>query len=426
VSGALSGGAARARPKAAVVLTGAELLDGRLRDANGTYLAAELTRAGFGVDAIVVCPDDHAAIVAHLRHLLARGAQAIVTSGGLGTTHDDVTMAAVADSLGLPLVEDQEAWVMVQERIQGVAQRRHVDAATLLEPARRQALLPRGARLIPPAGLAPGALVDAGEATVVVLPGPPPELQAMWPAALIHLRERCSPVAPQVTVLRLYGVGEMQVQPLLEPFIGEPSLDVAITASLGEITVKAAAWDPAGRRRAAALREALAAALPVYSAAGHTIDELLAKRLRAGGATVATAESCTGGMLGGRLTSLAGSSDYFLGGVVSYANSVKQDVLGVAGELLDQHGAVSEPVAAAMAQGVRRITGATYGLSTTGVAGPGGGTPAKPVGLVYLACADAEGVVAERQLFPGDRDAVRLWTVVAALHLLRRRLETSS
>jgi nicotinamide-nucleotide amidase len=426
VSGAPSGSGAQARPKAAVVLTGAELLDGRLRDANGTYLAAELTRAGFSVDAIVVCPDDHATIVAHLRHLLAGGARAIVTSGGLGTTHDDVTMAAVAGALGLPLVEDPEAWVMVQERVRGVAERRHFDAAALLEQARKQALLPQGALLIPPAGLAPGALVDAGNASVVVLPGPPTELQAMWPAGLIHLRDRCSPVAPRVTLLRLYGVGEMQVQPLLEPFTSDPALDVAITASLGEISVRVAAWDEAGRRRAASLREALAAALPVYSADGHTVDELLARQLRARGATVAAAESCTGGLLGGRFTSLSGSSDYFVGSVVSYANSVKHDVLGVAGELLDEHGAVSEQVAAAMAQGVRRLTGATYGLSTTGIAGPGGGTPAKPVGLVYLACADAGGVVVEQQRFPGDRDAVRLWTVVAALHLLRRRLEASS
>jgi nicotinamide-nucleotide amidase len=408
---------------AAVILTGAELLDGRLQDANGGFLAAELTRAGYRVDCVVVSPDDRATIVAHLRHVLSRGAQVVVTSGGLGTTHDDVTMEAVAEVLGRALQEDPDAWVMVQERLQGVAERRHLDVSRLLEPSRKQALLPPGARPIPPAGLAPGAIADTDEATIVVLPGPPAELKAMWPAALAHLGQRWSPVPAQITVLRIYGVGEMQVQPLLEPFTSDRSLDVAITASLGEITVRAAAWDAAGRRRAASLREALTAGLPVYSADGRTLDELLAQRLRDRAATVAAAESCTGGLLGGRITSLAGSSDYFLGGVVSYANSVKHDVLGVPAELLDTFGAVSREVAAAMARGVQQLTGATYGLSVTGVAGPDGGTPAKPVGLVYLACADDAGVVTEEQHFPGDRDAIRRWAVAAALHLLRRRLE---
>jgi nicotinamide-nucleotide amidase len=295
----------------------------------------------------------------------------------------------------------------------------------MLESARRQALLPRGARTIPPAGLAPGALADADEATIVVLPGPPPELKAMWPPALVHLRERWSPSPPQITTLRLYGVGEMQVQPPLEPFTDDPSLDVAITASLGEITVRASAWDEAGRRQAASLRDALTAALPVFSADGRTVDDLVAERLRARDATVAAAESCTGGLLGGRFTALAGSSDYYLGGVVSYVNSVKRDILGVPAELLDAVGAVSPEVAAAMAQGVRCLTGATFGLSVTGIAGPDGGTRAKPVGLVYFGCADEAGVVTREQIFPGDRDAIRRWAVVAALHLLRRRMEAS-
>ena len=417
--------AASGPPSAAVILTGAELLDGRLADANGMFLAAELTRAGFRVDAVVVSPDDRATIVAHLRHVLARGARVVVTSGGLGTTHDDVTMESVAEVLGRPLEEDPEAWVMVQQRVRVVAERRHLEASTMLESARRQALLPHGARTIPPAGLAPGVIADAEAATIVVLPGPPPELIAMWPEALAHLRERWSPSPPDVTTLRLYGVGEMQVQPLLEPFTDDPSLDMAITASLGEITVRASASSEAGRQQAASLRDALTAALPVFSADGRSVDVLLADRLRDRGATVAAAESCTGGLLGGRFTALAGSSDYYLGGVVSYANSVKRDVLGVPTELLETVGAVSPEAAAAMAQGVRRLTGATYGLSITGVAGPGGGTPEKPVGLVYLGCADAAGVVTRRQVFPGDRDAIRRWAVVAALHLLRRRLEAS-
>jgi nicotinamide-nucleotide amidase len=425
VTAAKAGDRPDARPSAAIILSGAELLDGRLRDANGVFLAAELTRAGFRVDAVVVSPDDRATIVAHVRHVLARGVRVVVTSGGLGTTHDDVTMEAAGEVLGRALEEDPEAWVMVQERVHIVAERRHIDVSTMLEPARRQAMLPRGARAIPPAGLAPGAIADTDQATIVVLPGPPTELKAMWPAALVHLQERWSPTPPEVAVLRVYGVGEMQFQPLLEPFADDPSLEVAITASAGEITVRAAAWDPVGRQRVATLCEALTAALRVFSTDGRTVDELLADRLRGLNATVAAAESCTGGLLGGRFTALAGSSDYYLGGVVSYADSVKRDVLGVPAELLDTVGAVSPQVAAAMAQGVRRLTGATYGLSVTGIAGPGGGTPAKPVGLVYLGCADDAGEVTGEQIFPGDRDAVRHWAVTAALHLLRRRLEAS-
>jgi nicotinamide-nucleotide amidase len=312
---------------------------------------------------------------------------------------------------------------MVQERVRGVAEQRHIDVAPMLGQARRQALLPRGARLLPAAGVAPGAWLETGGTVIVVLPGVPGELEAMWPPALEQLVARSRPAAPQVSTLRIYGVGEMQVVPVLEPFVGLEALDIGVTASFGEITVRATARGEEGRRTAAQLRGALAGALPVYSADGQTLDELLAERLRAAGTTVATAESCTGGLLGARLTDLAGSSDYFLGGVIGYANEVKVAALGVPEDLLAEHGAVSEAVALAMAAGVRRLAGATYGLSTTGVAGPGGGTPAKPVGLVFLGIAGPDGARAVAQRYPGDRDAVRRWAVNGALHLLRRFTE---
>jgi nicotinamide-nucleotide amidase len=199
-------------------------------------------------------------------------------------------------------------------------------------------------------------------------------------------------------------------------------LRLAITAASGEVTVVAGYG--AGDREAAAQADALAAALraagPVFATDDRRIEEIVADILRAGGATVAVAESCTGGLLGARLTELPGSSDYFLGGALVYADAVKRDLLGVPAALLQAHGAVSEPVAGAMAEGARTRLAATYGLSVTGVAGPGGATPGKPVGLVFIGCAGPGKTVVRRYEFPGDRPTVRAWSVVAALHLLRR------
>ena len=237
------------RPDACIVLTGAELLDGRVRDRNGAFLSASLVRYGFAVRSLVVLPDDRALITATVRRLLEDGPAVLVVSGGLGTTHDDVTMQAVADAAGMPLAEDAGAWKEVRERVRAVAERRRIEVEPMLAQARRQALLPRGAQVVPPFGIAPGARLEAGPTVIVVLPGVPGELEAMWPPVLAGLVERLRPEAPTVVTMRLFGVGEMQVVPVLQPFLERDQLDVAVTASWGEIS-----YGPRRAGRAAARR----------------------------------------------------------------------------------------------------------------------------------------------------------------------------
>jgi nicotinamide-nucleotide amidase len=311
---------------------------------------------------------------------------------------------------------------MVTATTQRVARRRGLAVDELLPAMARQALLPRGSRAIAPAGVAPGFTLRHGATAVVALPGVPWELEAMWPDVLRAMAAEAGVAPARRLVVRIYGWGEVQVAALLD----DPATDrlrLAITAADGEVTVTAGydAADPVAASQAGALAAALRAA-PVFSSDGRSIDLVVADLLRGRGATVAVAESCTGGLLGGRLTRLPGSSDYVLGGVLVYADAAKRELLAVPADLLAAQGAVSEPVAHAMAQGVRERLGATYGLSVTGIAGPGGATPDKPVGLVYTGCAGPGGTVVRRHEFPGDRSTVRAWSVASALHQLRRAL----
>jgi nicotinamide-nucleotide amidase len=405
---------------AAVLLTGSELLDGRTRDRNGHYLGGTLSRRGFRMTHIVLSPDDPDALRRDLAALLAEAPAALVVSGGLGTTHDDLTAATVAAVSGRELVSDPVALRMVTDSTRRVAARRGLAPDELLPEMARQAMLPRGARAIAPAGVAPGFVLRHEGTDIVALPGVPWEIEAMWPAVLETLAAGAGVAPPRTLSVRLYGWGEVQVAALLRDATTD-RLRVAITASAGEVTVSIG--QPADDAVASAQADALAAALaagPVFSHDGRTIDQLVADLLRSRGATVATAESCTGGLLGGRLTELPGSSDYVVGGAIVYADAAKRDLLGVPAELLRDHGAVSEPVARAMAEGARTRLGVTYALSLTGIAGPTGGTPGKPVGLVFIGCAGPGETVVRRHEFPGDRATVRAWSVVAALHLLRR------
>lgn len=413
-------------PSAVVILTGDELLQGRVRDTNGPFLTSSLVQHGYSVRRSLVVADDRAEIADALRSTLAAGVRLVVLSGGLGTTHDDLTMAAVGEALGRRLVRDEEAWELVRRQVERIARRRRLDRAGLLEQAERQAFLPEGARCVTPAGLAPGAVVTSGESTVVVLPGVPRELEAMWPPIVESLSADVR--RPTVRLVRLHGVGEMQLTSVLEEAAGDgvglgviadDGLDVGITAGDGEIAVRVAAYHSAADARAAALVRRLAERLPVFSADGRSLDEIVAEQLRCRRWTVAVAESCTAGLLGARLTRLPGSSDYFVGGVLSYSDELKRRLLSVPADTLRRHGAVSAPVAEAMAHGCRRLTGADVALAVTGIAGPGGGSADKPVGLVFLACAGPRHTKVVEQRFSGDREAVRAQSVTAALHLLR-------
>jgi competence/damage-inducible protein CinA-like protein len=377
------------------------------------------------VERVEVVGDDLGALVAAIRAALDGGVDLLCTSGGLGPTHDDLTMEAVAAATGRDLVLDPVALAMVEKRLRGYRR----TPGVWRQVAEKQAMLPAGATLLPPAGTAPGAALEHDGAIVVVLPGPPWELREMWEAVraeppLAALLARGGGASERV--LRAFAVPESRVLAALRPFDQDAweRLAVGICAKDAEleITVRSAAEDAwAADALEARLGEELGAAL--YSRDGATVDEVVARRLIAAGQTVAVAESCTGGGLGARLTALPGSSAYMLGGVISYSDDVKRGVLGVDPGLLRRHGAVSAPVAEGMAAGVRELIGSDWALSITGVAGPGGGTPEKPVGLVYVGLAGADGVATAEHRLRGDREAIRDRSAALALHALRIALE---
>lgn len=417
--------------RAGIVVTGTEVLTGRVADANGPWLAEALRARGVDVGQVVVVgdrPDDLRSALAHLRATC----DLVITTGGLGPTADDLTAEVVGDALGRPLRLDPDLRGRIAAIVAGFARARGWGADEALEAGTtKQAMVPEGAHVLEPTGTAPGLVVPptAGGPPVVVLPGPPRELRAMWPAAL---------AAPAV-VAALAGAEELRQETVR--IVGPPEAELAavlraheartdtdgleITTCLrdGELEVVtrlAPAAAPAYDDLVAALRTAFGER--VYSTDGSTLDEVLADGLRSRAATVVTAESCTGGLVAARLTELAGSSDYVLGGLVTYANEAKQSLLGVDEHLLATVGAVSEEVAVAMAHGARERLGATYGLSTTGVAGPGGGTETKPVGLVHVCVAWDGGHRHERLQLAGSRADVRTRTTTRLLHLLREEL----
>lgn len=356
---------------------------------------------------------------------LLDGHDLICISGGLGPTHDDLTMQAVAEATGRVLSVDPRALEMVRARslqIRG-------DAVVHRALHEKQASLPEGSVLLPPAGTAPGCVLRHGAATMVVLPGPPWELRTMWEAALAE------PVLAQVIararplderVLRVHAVPESALVAAIDGFDPDAwgRLTVGICARDGEleVTVRSA---PGDAWAADALEERIAAGVgdALFSRDGTTIDDVVADGLLAAGQTVAVAESCTGGGLGARLTARAGSSAYVLGGVISYADAAKVEMLGVDPRVIRRHGAVSVECAEQMALGARRRLGSDWALSITGIAGPGGGSEEKPVGLVYIALAGPSGAlryVEHRR--GGDREAIRERAVAGALHLLRHGL----
>jgi nicotinamide-nucleotide amidase len=415
------------RPRAAIVVTGSELVRGERDDRNGPFLAAELVRLGLEPERITIVgdrPDD-------LEQAFRQGfaADLCLVSGGLGPTHDDRTIELVARVAGRALALDEA----LEREIEGVSRmiadrlgRRYGDFTT---GVRKQATLPEGALSLGLAGTAPGVVLEANGCVVVVLPGPPRELRRLWPRALeTEPVRRVLDRAPsrERIVLRFFGTPESAVAEALADAGGDGNgVEVTICAREFEIHVDLVV-EPGADERAAAisgsLREQLARYL--FSEDERTIGEIALDLCRARGLTLATAESCTGGMVAARLTSVPGSSDVFVGGVVAYANAVKASELGVAQEVLEQHGAVSAETAAAMAHGVRARLGVDVGVAVTGVAGPNGGTEDKPVGLVFVHAVGPDGEEARRTELPGDRDMVRGRATAASLHLVRRLLES--
>jgi nicotinamide-nucleotide amidase len=419
--------------RAGVVVTGTEVLTGRVQDRNGPWLADRLLELGVELAHITICGDRPQDLVAALRFQAEQGCDVIVTSGGLGPTADDLTMAIVAEFCGRPMLHDPE----LEERIQAIvrpllARYPRIDERALQLGSAKQATVPEAAEILEPAGTAPGAVVTpvgADRPAIVVLPGPPRELHALWEAAVqteTFKRATAGAVEYEQRMLRLFGMPESEIAETLrvaEPQLGGfDGLEITTCLRRGEVEVVIRSL-PGERARADGLEEIIAERHSdlLFSRDGSTIDDQVAQLLA--GRTIGLAESCSGGLLAARLTERPGSSAYVAGGVVSYANEAKVDLLGVDPGLIEAHGAVSLEVAEAMADGALERFDADTAASITGIAGPDGGTEAKPVGYVCwcVKTSDGRSLVRDTRL-PGGRADVRDRSTTVAMHLLRRLL----
>jgi nicotinamide-nucleotide amidase len=413
------------RPRAAVVLTGSELVRGQRTDRNGPFLARELVRLGFEPARLTIVGDDPGELETAFREAL--DADLVVTSGGLGPTHDDRTIELLAHVTGRALVVDESLRAEIEEVSRTISARFRRPYADFAPGIEKQATLPQGALSLGLAGTAPGVLLEEDGRVVIALPGPPNELQRLWLAALETgpMRRLLARVpSAHERVVRVYGVTESAVARAFAEAGGEQDgLVATICAHDFEVRVDLVA-EPGAEERAAAIEAALLEALEprVFARDSRSVAELVLAVCRERGWTMGAAESCTGGLVAARLTRVPGASDVFLGGVVAYSNAIKEAELGVPGDLLEQYGAVSAEVAQAMAAGARERLGADIGLAVTGVAGPSGGTAKKPVGLVYLHAATPADEKALELRLPGDREAIRSRATAALLHLVRRLL----
>ena len=417
------------RPRALIVVTGSELVRGERTDLNGPFLAREALRLGLEPARIAIVGDSAEELEEALREGLA--GDACFVSGGLGPTHDDRTVEMVAKALGVGLHVDPELETQIELVSRAAATRLKRDYADFAPGVTKQATIPDGAVSLGLAGTAPGLVIGHGGGRVaVVLPGPPAELQRLWPRAL--RAEAFGPLLargrpPGRRVVRLFGVSESAVARALAEAGGDgDGVEVTICARDFEIHVDFVV-EPGAERRADELEAAFLPSIErwLFSRDEEPIEAHVLALCRERGWTMGTAESCTGGLVAARLTGIPGSSDVFRGGVVAYANEIKQAELDVPADLLAEHGAVSPEVAEAMAKGARARLGVDVAVSVTGIAGPDGGTEEKPVGLVYLHAEGPGGGVGREFSFPGDRPSIRARSVVGALHLVRRLLMES-
>jgi len=405
--------------QAEILSIGTELLLGQIIDTNAAYLAQRLAEVGISLFYKDTVGDNHQRLQQVLRLALERS-DLIICTGGLGPTEDDITTAGVAQAFDVPLVlyEDASATLAAFFAARG---------RPMTENQLKQATLPQGSRLVPnPTGTAPGYILEKDGKTAIVLPGPPNEMQPMWRETIApYLQARSGQVIVSRT-LRFCGIGEGALEMELKELIhAQRNPTIAPYAKLGEVHIRVTACaatadeaelliDPVVEQIRARVGQYL------YGVDEETLEEVVGRLLRARGATLAVAESCTGGLLGGRLTNIPGSSEYFLGGIISYSNTVKESLLAVPEATLRAEGAVSVATARAMAEGALHATGATLAVSITGIAGPGGGTEEKPVGLVYYGVARAGGETrVKRSTQWGDRFSIRNRAVQEALVLLR-------
>ncbi len=426
-------------PRAGIVVTGTEVLTGRVTDRNGPWLAERLKELGVDVAYTTIVGDRPGDMEAALRFMAKEGLDLIVTSGGLGPTADDLTAEVVGKAQGRKMVLDEALEGRIAEILSPLAKRwPNLDMDAIRESNRKQAVIPEGASILEPIGTAPGLVVPPCEPeskpTVVVLPGPPRELQPMWSEAVGT--EALKAAIKDATeyrqkMLRLYGIPESEIAETLRTAEREgvelSRLEITTCLKRGEVEV-VTRYEPAEQEVydafEAVVRERHADTL--FSDDGSTVDDQVAELLRGKAKTVATAESCTGGLLAARLTEKPGSSDYFKGAAIVYSNEAKVTQAGVQAETIEQHGSVSAEVAEALAEGARAKLGADVGVGVTGIAGPGGGTEEKPVGLVWLSVATADAEPLTRSVnLPGSRADIRDRTTTVAMHLIRRTLQHS-
>jgi len=410
--------------EAEIIAVGSELLTPHRYDSNSLFLTGKLNSLGIEVQFKTVVGDDAERMGSVFRAALERS-DLVILMGGLGPTEDDINRQVVAGVLGRELHE-------VPEVIERIAARYARTGREMPPNNARQALVPEGADWLPnKKGTAPGIWMEQDGKTIILLPGPPRELEAMFiEQCLPRLKKRVSGSQIRTRVIKVAGLPESEVDnriaPIYKPY-KNPSTTILSTGGAIEVHLTARAPSP---EEADALLDQLTDKIEpvlgdhVFSTRGETLEEVVGMYMVMKQKTLATAESCTGGLLGERITRVPGSSEYYLGGAVCYSNELKTRFAGVSPRLLETHGAVSKPVAQALAEGIRQKTKASIGIGITGVAGPGGGTAEKPVGMVFIALADERGTEVREFRFPGDRERVRLLSSQFALEMLRRRIRT--
>ena len=416
------------RVRAGIVVTGTEVLTGRISDRNGPWIAERLGELGVDVSHIVCVGDRAPDLRSALTFLADLDVQLIVTSGGLGPTADDLTAEVVGDFAGRPMRLDAELEERIAEILAGFARRMRFDAEALRDANRKQALVPEGATPIDPAGTAPGLVVPTDGPTVIVLPGPPRELRTMWPQALDtdDARAALAGSTPiQTDTMRIFGIPESELAKALREIEGDvdlSSLEITTCLRRAELEISLRYRDGA-EQAARRLMDELGRRFErfVFSRDGSSIDEQVAGLLEH--RRIGLGESETSGLLAARLTEIPGSSAYVAGGVVAYSNEAKVELLDVPAELIERQGAVSPEVAEAMADGAIARFHADVGVGVTGIAGPSGGTEAKPVGYVCICVKLSSGeTLARDPALPGDRGEIRDRSTTLAMHLLRRLL----
>ena len=409
---------------AEIIAIGSEMLTPFRVDTNSLWLTERLNSMGIDVKLKTIVGDDESRLEETVRDAMKRS-EIVIATGGLGPTEDDITRKIFARVLKRRLILDDD----ILEKLKARFAKRNMP---MPEINARQALVIERAQVLPnPNGTAPGMLIEEGKCTIAMLPGPPREMKPMFDAVVAPvLKQRVGDVLIMRRKLSIFGLGESAVDEKAAPvytkyqnpsttiLFKDGQIELHLTAQVKSETEGNRLLDELGGQ----LEEVLGDY--VYSRRENdSLEQVVGELLRWRGYSLATAESCTGGLLAGRITEVPGSSEYFLEGVVTYSNEAKMRMLDVPADMLEEHGAVSEPVACAMAAGVRKLAGSTFGIGVTGVAGPGGGTEEKPVGLVYIALADEVAVTARKMIFPGDRQFIRTLTVNAAMDMLRRRIK---